>query len=64
MKVVEIPENAPKPWWPGDKRVEQFMHPVREVLQRREIENEASVDIYNRAYEAVYAAILKYDGDT
>ena len=57
---VEI-KDPPKMWWPGDKRVEEFMHPVREALKRRGVTDDAKTDIYNRAYEAVYNAIIKYN---
>lgn len=55
MKAVKIV----KPWWPGDERVEEFMGPVDAAI-RRHIP-EGCTDIYNRAYEAVYYAIKKYD---
>lgn len=48
-----------KPWWAGDPRVEEFMQPVREAIDRN-MPN-GCTDIYNRAYEAVYNAIKKYD---
>lgn len=50
-----------KPWWPGDPRVEKYMPPVREAIMRHlPWPGDAYVDIYNRAYEAVYNAIKEY----
>ena len=46
-------------WWCGDIRVEEFMPGVREAIERN-IPG-GNTDIYNRAYEAVYSAIIKYD---
>ena len=48
-------------WWSGDPRVEPFMSKVREAIDRNNIQQPARTDIYNRAYEAVYDAIKKYD---
>lgn len=50
-----------KPWWSGDKRVEKYMKPVTDALNRRNITGDANTDIYNRAYEAVYKAIKDRD---
>jgi hypothetical protein len=50
-----------KTWWAGDPRVEAYMKPVREALERRGVVGESSTDIYNRAYEAVYKAIKDRD---
>lgn len=61
--ILKISKDAPKPWWPGDSRVEPFMARVRQALERNGIEKPASTDIYNRAYEAVYEAIVKFDRD-
>lgn len=56
--IVDIPI---KPWWPGDPRVESFMPPVSEAIRRHiNWPSEEYTDIYNRAYEAVYNAIVKY----
>lgn len=43
-------------WWPGDQRVEKYMPKVREAIERN-IPG-GCTDIYNRAYEAVYQAII------
>ena len=60
MKTIKITKGV-KPWWPGDKRVEEFMPPVLESIKRyHKYPSKEGVDIYNRAYEAVYAAIRKY----
>ena len=59
MKTIHI-TNPPKPWWPGDVRVEPFMKQVNEALDRAKLPRENRTDIYNRAYEAVYHAICKY----
>ncbi len=59
-KAVTQIKNPMKSWWSGDERVEEFMHPVREAIDRN-IPG-GNTDIYNRAYEAVYAAIMKYAG--
>lgn len=50
-------------WWSGDSRVEPFMKSVNEALERsgKNLEKQERTDIYNRAYEAVYEAIKKYD---
>lgn len=52
-----------KTWWAGDARVEPFMQGVRDALDRSGLEGQKRTDVYNRAYEAIYAAIAKYDGD-
>lgn len=57
-KVINIPETGLKTWWEGDTRVEPYMHKIREALERRSIVGEARTDIYNRAYEAIYQAIV------
>ena len=54
--------DIPKPWWPGDSRVERYMHPVREALERQGITGQAHTDLYNRAYYAVYQAIIDREG--
>ena len=49
----------------GDNRVEEFMPKVAETIKKyHKYPSPAFTDIYNRAYEAVYAAIAKYRGDT
>lgn len=58
---VEI-KNPPKPWWPGDSRVEKYMKEVSNAIDRH-ISGDARVDIYNRAYEAVYKAIKDYSSE-
>lgn len=54
-------ENPPKRWWEGDPRVEPFMIPVKDELHKHGLERSVRASIYNRAYEAVYAAIKKFD---
>lgn len=51
-----------KSWWSGDSRVEPFMQEVREAIERSHpnATQEQRTDIYNRCYEAVYDAIIKY----
>ena len=56
MKTTYI-TNPAKPWWPGDVRVEKFMEPVSAAISRHLPRGREWTDIYNRAYEAVYAAI-------
>lgn len=47
-----------RPWWPGDSAVEPFMPPVAAAIARHlPTGGAASIDIYNRAYEAVHAAL-------
>ena len=58
--MIEI-KNPTKMWWGGDKRVEPFMGRVSQALDRSGLEGEKRTDVYNRAYEAVYEAIKKYD---
>ena len=60
--MVEI-VNPFKPWWPGDSRVEPFMLTLSDELHKTKhgLSQESRTTIYNRAYEAVYAAICKYD---
>lgn len=48
-----------KSWWCGDDRVTPFMGKVRKAIERN-IPG-GNIDIYNRAYEAVYEAIVHYD---
>jgi hypothetical protein len=55
-------KNPPKSWWPGDPRVEEFMPPVSAAIRHHiDWPSIEFTDIYNRAYEAVYNAIVKYD---
>lgn len=51
-----------KSWWIGDPRVEPYMKKVSEALHRNNIERPVYTDIYNRAYEAVYEAIIDHAG--
>lgn len=60
MKITEI-KNPCRPWWPGDKRVEEFMPKVMEAIKRHITDRDAITDIYNRAYEAVYEAMAKQE---
>lgn len=54
--------NPSKMWFPGDVRVEPFMGPVGQAIQRHvKWPSLEYTDIYNRAYEAVLGAILEYD---
>ena len=55
-------KDPPKSWWSGDSRVEPFMHELNEAIKRAGLNGSAKTDVYNRAYEAVYNAIIKYDG--
>lgn len=51
-----------KSWWEGDPRVESLMGPVREAIGRYlPWPSPQYTDIYNRAYEAVYKAIIQFD---
>lgn len=59
-KPVEVSSDY-KTWWSGDPRVEPYMVRIAGALDRRGINGEARTDVYNRCYEAVYEAILKYD---
>ena len=56
-------KTPPKSWWSGDHRVEPFMSGIRDALDRSGLEGQKRTDVYNRAYEAVYAAIKKYGGE-
>jgi hypothetical protein len=58
--IVE-PIDMIKSWWCGDPRVEPYMHKVKERIDKHVLDKDARTDIYNRAYEAVYAAIQDYD---
>ena len=49
--------QAPKSWWVGDPRVEPFMGPIAGAILRHLPHDKAFTDIYNRAYEAVFAAL-------
>jgi hypothetical protein len=56
--------SAPfKSWWAGDQRVEPFMIKLNAALARsgKNLTTYERTDIYNRAYEAVHEAIVKYD---
>jgi len=54
--------NPPKFHWAGDERVEPYMRPVLEAIDRHlDLFGPEFIDIYNRCYEAVYAAIKEYD---
>ena len=56
---VTIIENPPKSWWAGDSRVEKYMGPVTDAIKRHlKWPSDEYTDIYNRAYEAVYNAII------
>ena len=45
----------------GCSRVEPFMHKFRLALSKIDLDDEIKTTLYNRAYEAVYAAIEEYD---
>ena len=45
----------------GCSRVEPFMHKFWLALSKIDLDDEIKTTLYNRAYEAVYAAIEKYD---
>lgn len=53
-------EGKKKSWWSGDNRVDPFMKPVSEALDRSGLVRSKRIDVYNRAYEAIYKAILQY----
>jgi hypothetical protein len=59
-KVIEI-KNPPKMWWPGDPRVENYMQPIRDALDRSGLKGRERTDVYNRAYEGIYRAIRYYE---
>jgi hypothetical protein len=62
MDVIEI--KGLKMWWAGDDRVEKYMPPVAEAIQRHlDWPSDEYTDIYNRCYEAVYNAIKDLDVD-
>ena len=50
-----------KSWWAGDPRVEPYMIKVGQALDRSGLTGDARTDVYNRAYEAVYQAIIDAD---
>jgi len=60
--VVTFTAAPCKPWWPGDARVEPFMGKVRAAIKKHVKDPDVVADIYNRAYEAVYAAITTHGG--
>jgi hypothetical protein len=56
-REVEI-KNPCMAWWAGDPRVEPYMPKVKAAIERHvEPRSQASTDIYNRCYEAIYQAI-------
>lgn len=59
IEVIEIKDPI-KSWWSGDSRVEPYMPEINQALDRNKITGDARTDIYNRAYEAVYAAIKDF----
>ena len=61
MKIDEI-INPPRLWWEGDLRVEPYMHDIAKAIDRN-IQG-GCPEIYNRAYEAVYKAIVDYSEKT
>ena len=52
-----------KSWWSGDPRVGKYMTSVYAAIHRQDhvLTPEAMTDIYNRAYEAVYACLVDCD---
>lgn len=60
--MTHIDINSPsKSWCPGDEKVEEFMPRVAEAIRRYHKQPSPEfTDIYNRCYEAVWAAIRKY----
>lgn len=60
MKVIQIKDPI-KTWWSGDSRVEPYMHELAKVLDEENIVGPTRTNIYNRAYEAVYKAIIDRD---
>lgn len=59
--IIEI-KNPLRSWWAGDERVEKYMPPVIDAIKRHvKYPSPEFTDIYNRAYEAVYSAIIDMD---
>lgn len=56
IKHTKISDPA-KSWWPGSPEVEPYMIKVSKTLDKHNLPPERRTDIYNRCYEAVYAAI-------
>lgn len=51
-------KNPPKPHWTGNPKVEPFMAPVAEVLDKYFDETSGAwTDIYNRVYEVIHTVI-------
>ena len=59
--VVILKGDIPKPWWSGDKRVEPYMVKINEAIKSSGLKGQLSIDIYNRAYEAIYQVIKDYE---
>lgn len=59
MSEVNSNHDEIKMWWAGDPRVEKHMKRVRDALDRSGLDGQKRTDVYNRAYEAVYYAILE-----
>lgn len=55
-------KNPPKMWWSGDPRVEKYMTPVNDALNKY-LEGSQKTECYNRCYEAVYNAIKDMENE-
>ena len=51
--VIKI-DKPPKHWWSGDQRVEKYMPKIDSALDRSGLKGQKRIDVYNRAYEAIY----------
>lgn len=56
VKQTEIKCHL-KAWWSGMSEAEKYMKNVSDAIDRNIVDAQARIDIYNRAYEAVCAAI-------
>jgi len=55
-----IIDNPPKPWWPGDKRVEKYMVFVSKELDKLSISKAERTRVYNVVYVEIYKAIMDH----
>jgi len=62
-KVHVIGQDAMKSWWAGDARVDPYMTNIRIALDRSGLTGDKRTDVYNRAYEAIYQAIIDADNN-
>ena len=57
--------NPPKGHWAGDPRVEKYMPRVVEAIKKHvPWPSKEFTEIYNRAYVAVYQAIVDYSKES